>query len=153
MTLLGLMEAVRDRAAAALDPAPEATVIQPGLEVAWDSSCGLLWVRLSEAVPYYTTGRTSGSPVSRCPVGIDYMLGVGVNRCVASLDNAGRPPTAQQISDNGAQAARDVEALYDALRDWTPPEMGTSRLGQWLPLGPEGGVAGGEWMLHVRRVF
>lgn len=145
MSVLDVMQEVLEHARESITPEVEAVIVQPGLEVAWDSECGMLWVRLAEVQPVYVGGMG-------CPVGVNLTLGVGLYRCVATIDAAGRPPTPKQISDDGAQMAADVQALYEALGDWKPEAADTARLGQWVPSGPMGAAAGGEWLFHVRSV-
>lgn len=140
-----VLREIRDHAAGAVDPEIEATIIQPGQEVAWDDMCGLLWVRLIEVTPQYISNVA-------CPVGMLFTVGVGMYRCVASIDSSTRAPSPAQITADGEQMTDDVQALYDALKEFVPPSAERAFLGPWGPLGPMGAAAGGEWTFEVRVV-
>lgn len=142
-----VMEAVRVQVTAALTPAPHRSTVAPGAEVAWDDTCGQVWVRLVTARPRYAP--SARGPAVGCPVGTDLFLGVGVVRCIAGMDSKGRPPTDAQVTADGQQAADDMQAVVGALAAWTPDGAMQGTLRDWTPLGPTGDAAGGEWVYQV----
>jgi hypothetical protein len=133
-----------------LDPVPAKLIVQPGLEVAWDSckdpDCGMGWVRIVEITPLVAPRQRVLANGARCGVtGWDVKLGVGVIRCIATLDAKGRPPSATRISDDGGQFARDMAVLIQVLTC----DDNTKAFVNALPLGPEGGCAGSEVIISV----
>ncbi|HLR43880.1 MAG TPA: hypothetical protein VK065_01685 [Brevibacterium sp.] len=126
---------------------PGRTIVAPGASVAWDDCCkGQLWVRVITAVPGYQ-GRASGVA---CPTHYDLTLGVGIVRCVSTVDDRGRPPSAAQITTDGNSGLRDMREIADILQSYRPVDALTARLGNWTPSGPDGGCAGGEWSYQMR---
>lgn len=144
-----MLRSVLDTAAAGLDPQPELKVLVPGREVAWDNSCGQLWVRVESVESLYAQTRSGGS-AGNCPIGVRMTLGVGIIRCVSTLNDNGDPPTENQITADGMQGAIDASALYKALQCFTPVNAESSRLMGWNGQGPLGGTGGGEWLFQVR---
>ena len=104
----------------------------PGQEIAWDTDCqGMLWVRIAEI---------TDPPEARkgCFIGRDVTYGLGVLRCVATVDNQGRPPSPTEMTRDALvlQTDRlDLECfLAEHTRAWGMV---------WTPDGPEGGAAVG----------
>ena len=130
-----------------LSTKPGRTIVAPGSTVAWDDCCaGQLWARVITVVPLYK-GTMNGV---QCPTGYDFTLGVGVIRCVATVDDRGRAPSAQQITRDGTAGQRDMREIADVLQSYRPVDALAGRLGTWTPLGPDGGCAGGEWTYQMR---
>ncbi|HEY5841538.1 MAG TPA: hypothetical protein VIU87_08730 [Mycobacterium sp.] len=130
----------------ALDPSPSRVItFQPGEEVAWDECCeGQLWCRIIRVGAGSYRGKADGTVCD-----IPYWtltLGLGVIRCVGVLDDNGTAPTAARISADGLQANQDIAALSEVI---TCIGLTTGILG-WIPLGPQGGCAGGEWQFETR---
>lgn len=131
----------------ALTVKPGRTIVAPGQSVAWDDCCeGQLWSRVVSASPLY---QGTGNSV-KCPIGYDLTLGVGIIRCVSTVDDRGRAPKAAKITDDGQRGLRDMSQIAGVLQDFTAPDILTSRLGIWTPAGPDGGCAGGEWTFTAR---
>ena len=132
-----------------VDNPPGRAFIQPGAEVSWDDCCqggGQLSIRLISLVPAGTAA------ISPCPpAGWTATVGLSLIRCVAGLDDAGRVPTAEQLSADGADVLADMTALERALNCRVRELDSVERMSiiQWLPQGPEGGCAGGEWQFMI----
>lgn len=78
-------------------------------------------------------------------------VGLGTVRCVASIDKSGRPPSPETIAQEAAEGNRDMWALLAALNCVDDYPFDFDRvITSWLPRGPEGGVAGGEWLFSMR---
>lgn len=71
-------------------------------------------------------------------------------RCVATVDDEGRPPAAAQVHADGLRLMEDPGQLLDALYSWAAaePHNLTVDFGPVEPVGPEGGLAG-----HLVRVI
>jgi hypothetical protein len=122
-----------------LDPAPGAAVLWPGNEVSWDiPDGGLLYCRVISQLPQ---GDAS------CPSFTRANLGLGVIRCVATMNNDGGPPPWAERTEDALQCWADSRALLEAIGN-LPREFRVQG-SQWTALGPEGGVAGGEWNVPV----
>lgn len=137
-----ILLAVRDQALTGLDPVPSTVVVAPGAEVAWDDMCGQAWVRVVSAAPRYVR-QTS------CPFALVLTLGIGVIRCVATINDAGEPPSAAQVTADGKVMGDDMWGLYRALSCFVPEGAEKASLTSWTPLGPLGMSAGGEWAMEV----
>jgi hypothetical protein len=147
------MAAALDCAAGALNPPAGRAALYPGGQVAWDQcDCdGQVWVRLISLVP-------SGGPISErgrnltTPCGVlmwTATLGVGVVRCVTSLDSQGNPPTAAELTADTVQMTADLADLAAALQCCLAEQVNKLTMVRWDPLGPDGGCAGGEWQVTV----
>lgn len=134
-------------ATAALSPMPERIITyQPGAEVAWDGCCdGQLWGRVVTISP----GGVQPIKANGLPCGIghwDVTLALGIIRCVGVVNDKGKPPTAERITNDGAQMLADLAALQEVITC-----LGFTRtVVAWTPVGPQGGCAGGEWTFTVR---
>lgn len=138
-SVLEVMTGLRDLMSEAFDPLPSRISLVPGAAVAWDEVCGQVWVRLvmiQPAVPQV--------PTSCFPPRMRVTLGLGVLRCVKSMDNQGNAPSAAVLNAEAEQMARDVQAVLTvancgAMKDYQLMQLNT--------LGPEGGMAGSEWLI------
>lgn len=133
-------------AQAALDPAPARAVIIPGNLTPWD--CEQVWVRLINLMPVYNQGTTDAG---RCgPLEWNAVVGVGVIRCIKTLDDRGNPPKPAQMTADALGILRDAEALESALECAQSPYLRDRRLVQYDTQGAEGAYAGGEWTVRLR---
>jgi hypothetical protein len=130
-------------ASAALSPAAGAAVLWPGNEVSWDvPPGGLLYVRVVSQVPH-------GNPTCWNQFSTAN-LGLGVLRCISAMEpDGGAPPWADRTAD-AEQMLLDAYALLQAAME-LPGEFKIVNP-NWVSLGPQGGVAGGEWTLPVATV-
>lgn len=139
-----------------LKPAPDRAFIQPGGQVAWDDCCdcdgercgGQLWVRVVRAHP---SNPYPVKSIAVIPCADDFatQLGLGIVRCVHTMDDDGSPPTAEQLTLEAHQAVCDMAALLKAIECCSDDIDQTVVVDQWLPLGASGGCAGGEWVAYT----
>lgn len=138
-----------NEAANALDPVPGRVVhIAPGEAVAFDDCCeGQVWSRLVTmgAAQAARTGAQPGTSVCASPHFVA-TLELGIVRCAATLNNQGQAPSPDRITDDGEQGLDDMAALFEVLKC---SDLVRS-LGQWSPVGPQGGCFGGAWQFTVR---
>lgn len=131
----------------ALDGAPERRYVAPGAVVAWDNCCdGQLVVRVARAWPAnpFPTKVLAQVP---CSYPIAVQIGLSIVRCVAVLDDRGRAPSADETHADGHQMVSDMGALLRAIECCLDEDAGDTVIDQWAPLGPNGGCAGGEWLI------
>jgi hypothetical protein len=135
------------QAEVAVNPAPARVIyIQPGAEVAWDEACGggQLWGRVVTIAPGVGTQARSSAPC-----GVLYwnvVLAVGLIRCVAGLKSDGSPPSPSELTADGWQMTRDLQAIQQVILC----HDSVSAIQNWLPSGTSGAYAGGEWLFTVR---
>lgn len=127
--------------------------LAPGAEVAWDDCCsddgdggGQLWVRVVNINPSLPFPRTDNE--QKCGVTfVAATLGVGTVRCAHTLDDQGNPPTGDQMTGDTNRLMDDMEDIFSGIVDnyeWH------HKVGAYQPVGPDGGCAGGEWLVTVR---
>ena len=118
------------------------SVIAPGSQEAWDDCCdGQIHLKIRSIDPL----PSKGSGCVATPWRVSAAL--GVIRCVTALTNEGRAPSSEQVTSDALKIMRDTDALWQSL------VQEISRLetiqgltvDSWLPLGAQGGCAGGEW--------
>lgn len=91
-----------------------------------------------------TTGRGG------CAVSWRSEVHVQIIRCVPTIDDAGRAPTAADLDASAADLAADVWVLAAGIGDLIVAAAGdceSATIGQARPLGPQGGLA--AWDLPV----
>ena len=124
--------------------------LAPGAQVAWDNCCedggggGQLWVRAVNVLP----GWPRQDNEQKCGIRLaTAVLAVGVIRCAHTLDDQGNSPTPAEMTSDTTRIMEDMEDMLSGVMEnyeWT------YTMGQWTPLGPDGGCAGGEWIVNVR---
>lgn len=121
-----------------------ARVVGPAAGPAWD--CPMLYVALASA--------TRQTDSKGCVTHTDLEWRVGIVREVCVVDDRGVAPTAREITGDGLAILDDAGEIVRALEGLTPSDFGARvfDVGTWTPLGPDGGMGGGEWMLRVRVV-
>jgi hypothetical protein len=139
-------------ATAALSPTPGRSVVVPGFDAVWDDCCkGTCWVRLVSIAPLSVAlsgAKMGGHPCARTWA---TTIGMGVVRCIGTVDDRGRPPSVQRITADGRAIVADQQALCSAaLCNFGP--LGMIDLVRWDALPAEGGCAGGEWTVLMRTV-
>lgn len=134
------VDAARER----MSPPPARVVeLAPGEQVAWDDTCGMLYSRIASIEPIYRVN----APFTSCEPNFWVVsVAMGALRCAAVMDNKGRPPSADAVTADGFEMLADMQALRQAIM----AVPGTRTLTTWLPMGPEGGVHGGEWTFTFR---
>lgn len=166
--MLDLLDCAENSMNAASTPVGRAHLVA-GLDAVWDDCCeadadtpgGTLYVRVVETYP--TAGQGSPYPqrdtsTRSChPFAWAVQLAVGVVRCTPTVDDNGVAPSPDAITLSALEMTRDRATLETAIRccfanaDGAPTGMeeGKVILFGWLPLGANGGCAGGEWTLYA----
>lgn len=133
--------------------------LAPGSSVAWDNCCeggGQLWLRVLEIYP--TAGlsspfpsRDSSQPGGCGVVQLAVHLGLGIVRCTPTLDDHGNPPSGEAMTGSALEMVDDMRVLLEvvACAVKTLPGVANAKVGRWVPQGPDGGCAGGEWTFHI----
>lgn len=131
---------------------PGRRFVAPGLDVAWDDCCegsGQLWVRVLQTQP---SGNPFPAPLPASRSKCDWPLvavtvGVGVLRCTPTVDDRGIAPSAAALTESALQMTADRAVLEQAVRCCWPDVRNVEAITgvSWVPLGPNGGCAGGEW--------
>lgn len=124
---------------------PGRSVIAPGVEAVWDDCCnGQLSLRLAGSQMVYNK--------DRCPLAIDHTFEVEIVRCVATLDDQGKPPAEYEITHDALSILRDVREIGCALSNYEPSDRAVQRfnLNEYIPGNLEGGCGGGKWTVSVR---
>lgn len=135
-------------ALAASDRRPGRVVaIAPGVAPAWDGDCdGYLYGRIVSILPV-TDDRASRSANLRCGVHFwSATLALAVIRCVAPVDNQGRPPLPARVDADGRGFSLDAAILQEVIL--CSPY--TRSVIQGVPLEESGGYSGFEWTYTVR---
>mgnify|MGYP000901333097 CR=1 FL=1 len=128
-----------------LSPSVGRAALYPGGEVAWDDCCdGQLWVRLAAILPNPGAGQPCGVMTWTAT------FGIGVVRCISVLDDEGRAPAPAALTTDTLRMTGDTAALIKAIQCQAIPRAESLTVVRWEPLGPEGGCAGGEWLVSVK---
>lgn len=128
---------------------------QPGSAVVIDDCCeGTAWVRLDRvdavaagdrrvpATDVSWGGRECGPALARV------ILGLGVMRCAATVDEAGTPPGCDELAAETRRMFSDVDALFAAaLCCQSDVEVVDASPVQVVPQGPAGGCVGAELLV------
>lgn len=127
------------------DNPPGRVILSPGAAVTHDDCCeGQVWVRVQRIEPM--VGRTAGTANPCGVLGWVAVLGVGIVRCAAVLDDQGNAPSPEAVTADTVEMNEDSAALAQGILC-----SGHARtIDQWLPSGPMGGCVGGEWTCTVR---
>jgi len=158
--LTPIMEGVLSAAASTLNDEgrpPGRIELTPGLQPAWDDCCaGQLYARVIEVFP--TAGRDTpfpgrdtrqaGPADATCRVHAYALhIGLGILRCAATVSDDGEAPSAAQVTNDAVLMYKDSRSLLAVLMCDLPSVKGVQqmKLGQWTPLGVQGGCMGGEW--------
>ena len=147
MTLPDLLQAILNAVQAGLSPTPERAFVQPGTEVAWDDCCsGQLALRLISWEPI-TSGPAMSSPCA--PAGWRAQLGISLIRCVASLSDSGDAPTPDHLTADAIDILTDASQMEQLLTCTVSGLVDRLTLVNYIPSGPQGGCAGGEWIFRI----
>lgn len=143
------LEAITVVAAEELSPTPGRIILlAPGEAVAHDNCCdGQVWVRLASLGVNASNDPVRRSGMDTCAVP-HFLANVelGVQRCAATMDSQGNPPSGELISADGRQSIDDMAALLSVLRC----DENVRSVTTWQPSGPEGGCHGGSWSFTMR---
>ena len=113
---------------------------------------GQAWVRVNRIYPAGARFPVQSFEVTPCKIpswGVELVM--GVYRCVAVLDDAGNPPTCDQITADATKLLSDAAAMRLAAVCCFPEGADTiAVVGDYQPLGPQGGCAGGALSITVQ---
>lgn len=139
--MLGMQSALAACEKALKDEGREVSLatLSPGEATAWDSRCGQLYVRSAGMVPVVEKSTRARTRMMK------HRIAVGVLREVCTVNSRGEPPTAEAMGADTEEIMADAYTLMVTLECWTPKWGSKVELGAWSPLGPMGGIAGGEW--------
>lgn len=122
----------------------------PGSEVSWDycgscsgDTCGMGYVRIVGM--HRSTTFPEPDLTVNCNGPVVVQFAVGALRCVPVADDSGRLPNEAMIWESSLGVLADSAALYVAADCC----MSRHLIGEYVPLGPQGGCVGGEWTVWV----
>lgn len=155
----GLAAKLRDCVCAELVPGVCRCTRVPGITAAWDNCCegsdcnGQAWV----ATPRIHPSRTfPEQATNRFKCGVSFLVitfQVGVIRCSQALTQEGHAPSDERLEQESTQALADQCAVMKAIICcFVPNHVGEGlpwNLGEWAPVGPQGGCVGGTTSLQV----
>lgn len=120
--------------------------VLPGDQVIWDYKEGMAWVRLANEYPTTTFPTIDNRPRGGCPPSVGATLEVGVLHCAPGIKGTKRLPTqAEQFEATRLQMATK-RAIHRAIACCGFDPM---VLGSYSPLGPQGGLVGGQWLVDI----
>jgi hypothetical protein len=136
-------------AQAELSPVVSHAAVWPG-QVAWDSCCdGQVWTRLL-SLESLTLPKLGAKYTDPCGLSWTATVGVGVLRCAATVTDQGELPPDATLTAEALQVTADEAALCKAIYCCDVLPFDKLKVVRWDALGPEGGCAGGEWMLTMQ---
>ena len=110
--------------------------------------CAMAWVRLVSIYPSAGVG-VADVTIGNCSKELGYDVEIGVMRCYALGDAHGNPPAPADVREAAALAALDAESMFKAVACCPAISSKDYVMGNYQPLGPEGGVVGGVWTLSM----
>lgn len=129
--------------------------VYPGLEVPWDTcesdGCadgdGQLWGAVQSVT------RVPGSAGSGCEAW-NWTAQIGSVRCAAKPRDNASMPSIEAIQDDAVRQAVDADGILRGIK-CCPERSARLRaaaivVGDWTPLGPDGGCVGGAWTISGR---
>lgn len=128
-------------------PKPEMITALPGSLVAFDycDTGGMAWARLGSIAAVQTLQG------SNCLTEYDVVVEVAILRCAPTLDEEGNLPSSEEQFAAFMQQMFDMGILHKVLTCTKIPASFTSlTLGEYVPVGPDGGCIGGLWTATAR---
>lgn len=116
-----------------------------------EDECGMAWVRLATVYPATGVGVTNLQPL-RCDPALGLDVEIGMLRCMSVGDERGNLPTAQEQHDAVALQMADMTVMLKALLCCDAIPSGDVIIGQYQPLGPQGGLVGGLFTASISGV-
>lgn len=123
----------------------------PGEQMATDyvtESAGMAWVRLESAWPSTAFPNQASSSTS-CKAPLAFAIEIGVAYCAPMPDNDGTPPDMAANFEAVEVQLAAMSAMHAAVLCCFPSTSADVAIGQYTPMGPEGGVVGGTWSIIV----
>lgn len=112
--------------------------------------CGQAWVRLVAAYPSTAVGVADITP-GNCQKGFGFDIEVGITRCFPIEEKGGSLPMEEMLAVSQLQIA-DMLTMQQALMCCTAFGSEDFVMGQYAPVGPEGGIVGGTWLVSITVV-
>lgn len=112
-----------------------------------DDTDGQAWIRLINAYPSNDIGVALTTPGNCAGTGFGYDLEVGILRGIRIEENGGALPAEEMLSAVQLQVA-DMLTMQQAL-ECCALDNKDFVIGQYLPIGPEGGLVGGTWTISI----
>lgn len=119
---------------------------------AWDfcgecegDKCGMGYITVTSVFPFTTFPNPAED--ATCGWEMAATLKVGALRCHPTMGENGELPDVEEMAEAFLSVAADMGALLTAIQ--CCDAIKEHRIGEWSPLGPGGGCAGGEWTLTV----
>jgi hypothetical protein len=136
----------------------ERVTMMPGSDIVWDvCDCGgQLWIRVVSIVGAAALSEPAGQP---CAGMYQIRCGIGIVRCAHTVDDEGNPPTPAEMTADALQTFQDRADIIQGILCCIAPcidedySMGTLRIEDWLPVGPQGGCVGGEVTITFNQVL
>lgn len=112
-----------------------------------DSKCGIAWVRMTNLYPSNGVGAAFTQP-GNCDVGLGMDVELGILRCI-SVGTEREGPTPEELHEAAQLAIADAMLIRKAVYCCDAINPRDLILGQYTPLGPEGGLVGGAFVLSM----
>lgn len=131
--------------------------LAPGGPPAWDFCCdcgrgdGQAWVQIASLGPTQAFPATFQAGMRTLPQEFVLEMNIGILRCAAVLDDQGRPPSSNRLTQDALKVQRDRAIVAEAIRCCflEDADPGTFTVGSWTPLGPQGGCVGGQTNIRI----
>jgi hypothetical protein len=126
----------------------------PGALVAFDymgdcgAQCGMAWVRIANAYPSQIIGAPSVVP-GNCANALGLDVEVGIVRCIPGLDEDGTPPGEDALLASTLWQMEDANTMRRAIMCCEGSRG--FLLGPYAPIGPDGGLVGGSWLVSMQE--
>lgn len=112
-----------------------------------DDDTGMAWVRLVQAYPSTTFPQPAVGTQS-CLAPLVAELEVGIVHCFPAAKNAEDPPSTGEQWEAARLQQADMMVLYRAIQ-CCYAKFEEAALGVYTPLGPDGGLVGGQWQVFI----
>jgi hypothetical protein len=123
--------------------------ILPGSQVSYDYPNGMAWVRLTNAFPSNNFPVQETTLRGSCTAPLAAELEIGMLHCAPMMSSTGIVPgVADQYEATRLQIAT-MAALRTAITCCTDDFL--LILGEYNPIGPEGGLVGGSWQVWIEQ--
>lgn len=116
-----------------------------GLGECGSGKCGQAWVRVVSVYPSTALGEAN-TEARNCDVGMGADIEVGILRCWP-IEDEGEPVEPAVMFEVAEQQLIDEASLRSAVQ--CCDALDAYILGQWNPVGPEGGLIGGTYTVYV----
>lgn len=124
--------------------------VLPGETTVWDYQDGMAWVRLASTVPS-TVFPSQDFSLNNCGKTLAAEIEVGVLHCAPRIGADKAPPTEVEQFEAARRQVATMAAMRSAILCCQELNEGDMVLGDYSPLGPNGGLVGGSWTVNVGR--